>query len=57
MKRRDLIKKLKDAGFVLARNGANHDVYVRGNVTEPVPRHSEIPEGLAKSILRRNNIV
>jgi len=57
MKRRDLIKKLKDAGFVLVRNGANHDVYVRGNVTEPVPRHSEIPEGLAKSILRRNNIV
>lgn len=42
MKRRDLIKKLKDAGFVLARNGANHDVYVRGNVTEPIPRHNEI---------------
>lgn len=57
MKRRDLVKKLTDAGFVLARNGGNHDVYARGNVTEPVPRHSEIPEGLAKSILKRNNIV
>lgn len=57
MKRRDLIKKLKDAGFVLARNGANHDIYVRGNVTEPIPRHNEIPEGLARDILKRNNVV
>lgn len=56
MKRRDLIKKLLDAGFVLARNGSNHDVYCRGTVTEAVPRHNEIPEGLAKSILRRNDI-
>ena len=57
MKRRDLVKKLKDAGFVLARNGANHDVYVRGNATEPIPRHNEIPEGLARDILKRNNVV
>lgn len=30
MKRRDLIKKLENAGFKLARNGGNHDVYTRG---------------------------
>lgn len=56
MKRRDLVKKLKDAGFTLVRNGANHDVYQRGTVTEPVPRHSDIPENLAKDILKRNRI-
>lgn len=56
MKRRDLIKKLIDAGFIFDRNGSNHDIYIRGTVTESIPRHNEIPEGLAKSILRRNNI-
>lgn len=56
MKRNDLIKKLIKNGFILARNGSNHDIYKRGNVTEPVPRHNEIPENLAKSILKRNNI-
>lgn len=30
MKRRDLIKKLENAGFKLERNGGNHDVYTRG---------------------------
>ena len=57
MKRRDLIKKLLDAGFVLVRNGSNHDVYAKGSVTEPIPRHNEVPEGLARKILKRNNII
>ena len=57
MKRRDLIKKLLDAGFVLLRNGSNHDVYGKGSVTEPIPRHTEVPEGLARKILKRNNII
>lgn len=56
MKRRVLIKKLISAGFTLDRNGGNHDIYVRRTVTESIPRHNEVPEGLAKSILRRNNI-
>lgn len=41
MKRRDLIKKLENAGFKLARNGGNHDVYTRGKDIEQVPRHTE----------------
>lgn len=56
MKRKDLIKKLTLAGFVLNRNGGNHDIYVRGEVTEAIPRHTEIPEGLARRILKRNSI-
>lgn len=37
MKRRDLIKKLESIGFKFERNGANHDVYRRGNEEEMIP--------------------
>lgn len=47
MKRRILIKKLKDMGFVFERHGANHDLYRRGSDIEKIPRHREINEKLA----------
>ena len=50
MKRRDLIKKLEDAGFRFKEHGGNHDTYKRGSDTEQVPRHDEIT---AKKILRK----
>lgn len=53
MKQRDLIKKLKDAGFEFKRHGTDHDVYIRGKDREEVPRHREINEKLAKAILRK----
>ena len=53
MKRRDLIKKLEEAGFTLKRNGSDHDVYTRGKDIEEVPRHREINEKLARKILRK----
>ena len=54
MKTRDLIKKLERAGFKLKRHGHDHDTYQRGeNEKERVPRHKEIKEPLAKSIIRR----
>ena len=53
MKRRDLIKKLENAGFKLARNGGNHDVYTRGKDMEQVPRLTEINERLARAILKK----
>lgn len=56
MKRKDLIKKLEGAGFKLLRHGANHDIYERDGVMEPVERHNEIPERLARKILKRNGI-
>lgn len=52
-KRKDLIKRLEKAGFTLERHGGNHDVYSRGKDKEVIPRHSEINENLAKSILKR----
>lgn len=57
MKRRDLIKLLEDNGFVFVRNGGNHDIYKRGDEREVVERHNEIPEKLAKKIIKRRNLV
>ena len=53
MKQRDLIKKLEQAGFVLEEHGGNHDTYVRGKDKEHIPRHREINERLAKSIMKK----
>lgn len=53
MKQRDLVKKLKNAGFYLVRHGGDHDVYQRGNDEEVIPRHKEVNERLAKAILRK----
>jgi mRNA interferase HicA len=53
VKRRDLIKKLEERGCVLIRHGSKHDWYCNPNtgVSQPVPRHREINEYLAKHIL------
>lgn len=56
MKRRDLIKKLENAGFELVSHGGNHDIYKRGTDMESVPRHREIDERLARSIMRKWNL-
>ena len=57
MKSTDLIKKLEDGGFVFDRHGSSHDIYVRGNTKETIPRHREIDERLAKAILKRNGLL
>ena len=53
MKRKDLVKKLEKAGFCFLRHGGCHDIYIRGNDIEQVPRHKEVNEKLAKAILRK----
>ncbi|MCX8090155.1 MAG: type II toxin-antitoxin system HicA family toxin [Verrucomicrobiae bacterium] len=54
MKRRELIAKIEAAGAVLIRRGGKHDIYhnPRTGVTQPVPRHNEINEQLARKIIR-----
>ncbi len=54
MKRRDLIKRLGNFGCLLLRHGAKHDIYhnPKTGSTQPVPRHNEINEILARKILR-----
>lgn len=53
MKRRDLIRLLEKKGWYLLRSGGNHDIYTNGTDIEPVPRHNEIKETTANSIIRR----
>ncbi len=56
MKRKDLIKLLEKNGWYLKRNGGNHDIYTNGIKSEPIPRHSEINEILAKEIIRKHGL-
>jgi predicted RNA binding protein YcfA (HicA-like mRNA interferase family) len=55
LKRRDLIRKLEEIGCALVRHGASHDWYTnpKSKQSQPVPRHSEIHERLAKSIIKK----
>ena len=54
MKRRELIRRLNEMGCVLIRPGAKHDWYQNpaNKVSQPVPRHTEIKDHLAKHILK-----
>ena len=53
MKRRELVKLLEKAGFEFKEHGGNHDTYKRGIDTEQIPRHKEINEITAKSIIKK----
>ncbi|NBT90831.1 MAG: type II toxin-antitoxin system HicA family toxin [Verrucomicrobia bacterium] len=55
MKRRDLIQKIEQAGATFIRHGGKHDWYQQPvtKICQPVPRHNEINEHLARSILRK----
>lgn len=52
MKKQLLIKKLKEAGWYLVRQGSNHEIWTDGNKLMPIPRHNEINEITAKKILK-----
>jgi mRNA interferase HicA len=54
MKRVDLIRSIEQAGCILIRHGGKHDWYrnPETGVSQPIPRHREIKEPLARHILR-----
>lgn len=54
MKRRDLIRELKNIGCVFIRHGGNHDWYQNPKIkiSQPILRHREIKEQLAKHIIK-----
>jgi mRNA interferase HicA len=54
MKRVDLIKAIEEFGCELVRHGGKHDWYRNSatGIAQPVPRHREIKERLAKRIIR-----
>lgn len=51
-KRRDLVKELQASGF-RGDGGTNHEHFTNGKVTVMVKRHREIPDEIAKKILRQ----
>ncbi len=59
MKRRALEKQLRRAGCYLKREVSAHSLWTnpRTGVVEAVPRHNEIKEPLARSILRNLSAV
>jgi predicted RNA binding protein YcfA (HicA-like mRNA interferase family) len=54
MKRRELIRQIEEIGCILIRHGKRHDWYQNPNtkMSQPIPRHTEIKETLAKHILK-----
>jgi mRNA interferase HicA len=57
VKRRDLIKHLEKIGCVFIRHGGKHDWYQnpKTKVSQPIPRHREVKEQLAKHIIKMLN--
>lgn len=55
MKRVELIRKLEAEGCILVRHGGKHDWYrnPKTGESQPVPRHREVKEFLAKHILAK----
>ena len=57
MKRRDLIKKLEEAGYRLDRTG-DHAIYEKkGHRPVQVPNHREINDNTARAILRAVGLI
>jgi len=56
MKREDLIKLLKRNGWWLKREGSDHSIFTNGKANEPIPRHNEINELLARQMIKRREL-
>ena len=54
MKRKDLIRAIEQMRCIFIRHGGRHDWYQNPEtkISQPVPRHNEIKDSLAKHILR-----
>ena len=52
MKRDELVRRLTDAGCKLLRHGGRHDIWINPHTgqKQPIPRHREIDEALARHI-------
>lgn len=54
MKKKNLIKQLKQKGAEFVRHGGSHELWKsRNGYLFSIPRHNEIGERLAKTILRQ----
>jgi predicted RNA binding protein YcfA (HicA-like mRNA interferase family) len=55
LKRKDLIREIEKMGCVFIRHGGKHDWYQnpKSKVAQPIPRHGEINDSLAKHIIKK----
>ena len=56
MDRRKLIKLLEENGWYFLCDGGRHDIYTNGEKQEPIPRHREINEILAKKLIKKHRL-
>ena len=56
MKRQELLKLFANSGWRILREGANHTILTNGECVEPLPRHKEIQESLAKAIIKKHKL-
>ena len=56
MKRQILLKLFTKSGWRILREGSNHTILTNGEFVEPLPRHREINEGLAKDLIKKYNL-
>lgn len=56
MKQKDLLNLFYAKNWWILREGANHIILTNGVDIEPVPRHKEINEQLAKAIMKRRKL-
>ncbi|EQD69432.1 YcfA family protein [mine drainage metagenome] len=54
MKREELLRQLAVAGCVLVRHGGRHDIWLNPHTgqKQPIPRHRDVEDALAKHILK-----
>lgn len=56
MKQTDLLKRFYAKAWWKLREGANHIIMTNGTDIEPVLRHKELNEQLAKAIIKRREL-
>ena len=56
MKRTELLKMFFRKGWRILREGGSHTIVTNGTDMEPLPRHKEISEQLAKAIIKRRRL-
>ena len=59
MKRVQLLQMLNKMGVVFVRHGKKHDVYKQPatNIETTIPRHDEVKEFTAKSIIKTLSLI
>jgi len=58
VKRDELVRRLTAAGCTLLRHGGQHDIWQNPQTAQkqPIPRHREIDDALARHILKHLGI-